>query len=228
MNDVSVTQITDRQKFYRLAYILAVITILYNLLEGIVSIFFGLEDETLSLFGFGVDSFVEVMSGVGIYYMITKLINNGDEKIDDFEKQALMITGIAFYILTAGLLLTAASNLFSNHHPKTTFWGIVISLISISTMQLLIFYKLKVGRALKSDAIIADANCTKTCLYLSVILLFSSIGYEIFKIGTIDSIGAILIAYFAFKEGRESFEKAKGKSCGCSHDSCVKESGKAI
>jgi len=50
------------------AIVLAYITIFYNLAEGIVSVYFGLEDETLSLFGFGLDSFVEVISGVGINF----------------------------------------------------------------------------------------------------------------------------------------------------------------
>jgi len=76
--------------------------------------------------------------------------------------------------------------------------------------------KLNVGRRLNSDAIIADAHCTKTCFYLSIILLAASGLYEVFQIGYIDVIGSLGIAYFAFREGREAFEKAKGKlSCSC-------------
>ena len=131
----------------------------------------------------------------------------------------MKVTGTAFYILTAGLALTAVINFIGGHKPETTFWGIVISVISIFTMWLLIQQKLKVGKALDSSAIIADANCTKACLYLSVILLISSVGYELTGFGGLDSIGAVLIGYFAFKEGRESFEKAKGKSCSC-EDGC--------
>ena len=67
--------------------------------------------------------------------------------------------------------------------------------------------KLKVGKELKSDAIIADANCTKTCFYLSFLLLASSGLYELFQIAYIDIAGSLGIAYFAFKEGREAFEK---------------------
>ena len=90
-------------------------------------------------------------------------------------------------------------------------------------MYLLVQYKLKAGKALNSDAIIADANCTKTCFYLSFILLASSLSYEIFKIGYLDIAGSIGIAYFAFKEGREAFEKAKSGNlmCNC-EDHCEK------
>lgn len=201
---------------YKLAFVLAYITIFYNLIEGFISVFFGLEDETLSLFGFGVDSFVEVISGIGIWHMLTRIRNNRDVSRDQFEKTALKITGTSFYLLVAGLTATAIYNIIIDHKPETTLWGIIISIISIITMTILIKYKLNIGRALNSNALIADANCTKTCLYLSIILLASSIGYELTGIGGIDSIGAIAIAWFSFKEGREAFEKAKtGKECGC-------------
>jgi divalent metal cation (Fe/Co/Zn/Cd) transporter len=100
----------------------------------------------------------------------------------------------------------------------TTIWGIVVAMISIFTMWALVHYKTKVGRQLNSQAILADANCTKACLYLSVILLLASAGYEITGIGGLDSLGTILIAWFSFKEGREAFEKAKGIECSCNHN----------
>lgn len=84
-------------------------------------------------------------------------------------------------------------------------------------MWVLIYFKVKVGRQLNSDAILEDANCTKACLYLSLILLLASVGFELTGIGGIDSIGAVLIAIFSFREGREAFEKSRGESCHCDH-----------
>lgn len=208
-----------KDSLYKWAFALAYITIFYNIAEGLVSVFFGVEDETLSLLGFGIDSFVEVISGIGIWHMLIRIKNRGGENRDEFERTALRITGTAFYILTAGLIITSVYNIIINHKPETTFWGIVISVISILTMGLLISYKLKVGRALNSRALIADANCTKTCLYLSIILLAASTGYAVTGIGGIDSIGALFISYFSFKEGKEAFEKTKsGNLCSCSTD----------
>ena len=198
---------------YKRASLLAQITIFYNLFEGMVSVFFGVADETLSLFGFGIDSFVEVLSGIGIWNMIRRMRHNPDADAGPFEKRALRITGTAFYILAAGLVITAGINLYQGHRPETTFWGIVIAAISIFTMWALVFFKVKVGRELNSDAILEDANCTKACLYLSFILLLASAGFELTGIGGIDSIGAILIAIFSFREGRESFEKSRDVSC---------------
>lgn len=200
---------------YKLASALALITIFYNILEGLVSVFFGLQDETIALFGFGVDSFVEVISGVGIWHMLRRQRQNSNLSPDKFERQALKITGTAFYILTAGLIITVLVNLYAKHKPETTFWGIIVSSVSILIMWLLIHYKIKTGKALNSQAILADAECTRVCIYLSVVLLLSSAGYELTGIGWLDSAGAVLIALLSFKEGRESFQKAKGGTCGC-------------
>ena len=206
----------DRTLFYRWAYALALITIFYNVIEGCVSVFFGLQDETMALFGFGLDSFVEVVSGIGIWHMVRRMKQSDPATHDSFEKRALQITGGAFYVLAAGLVATSALNIYKGSRPETTFWGIVVSAISILSMWLLIHYKVKIGRQYNSQALISDANCSKACMYLSIILLVSSVGYEVTGIGAIDSIGAIGIAIFSYREGREAFGKSKGNlTCSC-------------
>ena len=202
----------------KIALLLSLITIIYNIGEGLVSIFFGLKDETLALFGFGADSFVEVISGLGIFHMIIRMKNGTVEQRDGFERTALRITGFSFYILTAGLVLGAAMNLVLGNKPETTFAGIIISAVSILTMYFLMRSKLNVGKKLNSDAIVADANCTKTCFYLSFILLVSSLSYEILKISYLDIAGSIGIAVIAFREGKESFEKSRSEKLSCSCD----------
>jgi len=211
----------QRNTFYRWANALALITISYNLIEGIISVSFGYEDGTIALFGFGVDSFVEVISGLGIWHMIRRMKQNGSENYGAFEKTALKVTGIAFYILTAGLIATASVNIYQGNKPETAFWGIVVAGISILSMWLLIHYKMKIGRQFNSQALIADANCTRVCMYLSGVLLISSIGYELTGIGVLDSLGAVGIAVLSFREGREALEKAKG-NCKCDCQSSCK------
>lgn len=204
------------QELYRRASLLALITILYNLVEGAVSVWFGAEDETISLFGFGLDSFVEVVSGIGIYHMIRRLGRGELADHDRFERQALRITGGSFYLLAAGLAASAALSLAEGHRPQTTRWGIVVSLVSIASMQALVHHKVKVGKALNSDAILADAACSRTCLWLSVVLLAASVGYAVTGIGSLDAAGSLLIAALSVREGWEAFRKAKGLSCCCS------------
>jgi len=203
-------------KLLKQAWMLGIITIVYNIIEGLVSVSFGAKDETLALLGFGVDSFVEVISGIGIVHLLFRMKYSKVTSRDNFEKTALKVNGTAFFILTAGLILGSVLNVINNVKPSTTTAGIVIAVISIGTMYYLMNAKLKVGKELNSDAIIADANCTKTCYYLSFILLISSGLYEIFRIGYFDILGSLGIAYYAFKEGRESFEKAMSGDLSCS------------
>lgn len=206
-----------KDKWLNTALWLSIITIGYNIIEGLVSVYFGNADDTLVLMGFGIDSFVEVISGIGILHMVLRMQQSKIENFDKFERLALRITGIAFIILAIGLVAGSILNLVNKSKPETTSAGIIIASISILTMYFLMNYKLKTGKALNSEAIIADAHCTKTCLYLSFILLVSSLLYEFFKISYIDIAGSLGIAWYAFSEGRESLEKAKKNqlSCGC-------------
>lgn len=205
----------NTENLYKRALWLAIITVVYNLLEGLVAIYYGVADETLALFGFGVDSFIEVLSGAGIIAMVLRIRQNPNTERGQFEITALRITGFSFYTLTVGLGATVIVNLIGGHQPETTLAGLVISIISIATMWLLIRAKRDVGGKLDSAPILADANCTLVCLYMSLALLVSSAVYELTGFGFVDSLGAIVLIYFSFNEGKEAFEKARGIECAC-------------
>ena len=137
---------------------------------------------------------------------------------DAFERTALRITGFAFYTLVAGLIVTGSYNLWTGHKPTTTLLGVIIAAISIVVMLVLIYGKTKVGRQLHSEAILADAECTRVCIYMSIVLLVSSGIYELTDFAYMDALGTLFIAYFSFKEGKECFEKANSDTfCACDH-----------
>ena len=204
----SIEQEPLQKVFYRYALWLAVFTIVYNLIEGLVSIYFGVQDEALTLFGFGLDSFIEVISGLGILSMVLRIRQNPGTSRSGFERTALRITGTSFYLLAFGLMVTAVYNLYTGHKPTTTISGLIISLISIALMWMLVAGKRKVGRTLNSEPILSDANCSLVCIYMSVVLLVASLVYSLTGLGFVDSLGAAGLIYYSVKEGRESFEKA--------------------
>ena len=206
----------DNKHLYKIAFGLAIFTILYNLAEGLIATYLGYEDESLTLFGFGADSFIEMISGFGIAHMIFRIQRNPNSSRDDFERTALRITGYAFYTLVIGLLITSIYNIWIGHQPTTTFWGVIISLISIAVMWALIYGKTKVGRLLNSEAMLADVECTRICIYMSVVLLIASAIYELTHLPYIDSAGTLVLAYLSFKEGKECFEKANNSTYCCS------------
>jgi divalent metal cation (Fe/Co/Zn/Cd) transporter len=155
------------------------------------------------------------MSGIGILAMVLRIRQNPDAPRSQFEKTALRITGTSFYLLVVGLAMTALYNIFTAQKPETTLPGLVISVVSIAVMWALVIGKRKVGRALDSSPILADANCTMVCIYMSVVLLTSSLIYELTGFGFVDSIGALGLIYFSYSEGKEAFEKAAGMEDCC-------------
>ena len=185
----------QKYKLYKSALLLSIFTIIFNLFEGLASVYFGYKDETLTLFGFGADSFIEMISAAGIFIMVKR---------------------ISFYLLSIGLLFSVLVNVYNGNKPKTAIAGVIIALISIAAMASLIYGKQYFGKKLNSAPIIADANCTRVCVYMSLVLLISSLIYEMTGFGYIDSLGTIGIIYLSVKEGKEAFEKARGTdTCNC-------------
>jgi divalent metal cation (Fe/Co/Zn/Cd) transporter len=213
--------LTDRSsldRYWGYALWLAIFTITYNLAEGLVSIYFGATDATLTLFGFGVDSFIEVLSGLGILAMVLRIRRNPEAPRSQFERSALRVTGSSFYILAGALGLTAIYNIVTHHKPETTLPGLIIAIVSIAVMWLLVRAKRRVGRALDSSPILADANCTLVCIYMSLVLLAASLVYQLAGFGLVDSLGALGLIYFSVTEGREAFERASGLEDSCEDD----------
>ena len=81
----------------------------------------------------------------------------------------------------------------------------------------LVIAKTRIGKNLNSEPIISDANCSRVCIYMSLVLLVSSLIYELTGFTYADSVGALGLMHFSIKEGKDAFDKAKGKVC-CSDD----------
>ncbi len=205
------------QPLFRLALWLAIISIVYNLAEGIVATWFGAHEETLALFGFGVDSFIEMVSAMGIAHMVWRIQASPHSERTQFETLALQITGVCFYLLAAGLVLGAALSVIYQSTPQTSLAGTIIAVISLAVMWALLAAKLHVGRKLNSAPIIADARCTLACMWMSGVLLASSLLFHYTGLRFIDAIGALGIAWFSYQEGREALGIARGNEC-CHHD----------
>lgn len=208
-----------KEDWYKRAQLLAIITIVFNLIEGMVSVTFGVSDDSLALFGFGIDSFIETISAIGILVMIKRIGSNPDSLRTQFEVNALKLTGYCFFALTVFLAISGIYNVAMGVKPQTTLPGLVISIISIISMLFLIKAKKHIGNQLHSQAIIADANCNLVCIYMSVVLLISSALYAFWGFAFFDLLGTLGIMWFSVKEGLESFKKAKGMhACCCGRD----------
>ena len=213
INQTELSTSQNLRNLYSWALVLAVITVVYNLAEGLVSVYFGMKGQTLTLFGFGADSFVETVSALGVTQMIIRIKMNPASNKGSFEILALKITGWCFYLLALFLTASAIFNVIEGNQPKSTIAGVIIAGISILSMWALIYFKFSIGKKLNSTPIIADAKCSLVCLYMSLVLLVASALWWFFKIPYIDILGTAALIFLSVKEGREAFEKAEGIEC---------------
>lgn len=144
-------------------------TIAYNSLEGIVSIAAGLFAGSISLIGFGLDSFIEVTSAASLIWRFGR--DRDEARRAAAERTSLRIVGPCFIGLSAYIAYDSGLALIRGEAPARSIPGILIALASLVAMPLLAKAKRKVASAIASSAMHADARQTDFCTYLSVILL---------------------------------------------------------
>jgi len=212
---------TSRPVLTRWAYGLAGLTIAYNVVEGVVAIGFGAADESLALFGFGVDSFVEVGAAGLVLWRLAAAGGATDERASSREKLASRAIGALLLALAVGVAAGATVSLVVGAHPEQTLAGVVIAAASIALMLGLWRAKVGVADRLGSRTLRADAACTLACLQLSVVLLAGSAIYTLAPaLWWVDSAAALALSALIAREGlgtvRASFV-AEASGCGCEH-----------
>lgn len=179
---------------------LALFTVSYNLVEGLVSVAFGVRGESVALAGFGVDSFIEVGSALVVLWRLRGAVG------EDRERRAARSIGVLFLFLATLTALGSTFQLWRRAPPDTTMPGIVISLASLSFMFWLWRAKLETGKALASSAILGDAACSLACIKLSIVLLAGSLVYAMLPVlWWADSIAALILSALIAREGWEMF-----------------------
>ena len=197
MNTTAATRTTIAQRGRRLEYF----TIAWNSLEGLVAVIAGVISGSISLVGFGIDSFIEVISGATLLWRMA--VDADDEKRERNERRALRIVGYCFLALAAYVSYESISELWHKQAAEHSIPGIVLACVSLIVMPLLSRAKRKIGDALKSAAMHADAKQTDFCLYLSVTLLVGLLLNALFGLWWADPIAALIMAPIIAKEGLE-------------------------
>ena len=200
----------------RRALWLSGLTIAYNLIEGLVSMAFGWADDSIALFGFGADSFIEVASALLVLW---KLLDHGNL---DRERKATLGIGGLFLGLAVGIAGGAILQITAQRHPPTTVPGLVISALSLSFMAYLWRAKLQAAKALDSATLEADATCSLACIQLSMVLFTGSLLFLLAPfLWWVDAAAALGLALLIGKEGVSMVRAARSKGftggCGCGH-----------
>jgi divalent metal cation (Fe/Co/Zn/Cd) transporter len=200
--------ILERMHVVRHGRRLEYFTIAWNALEGLVAVVAGAIAGSISLVGFGIDSFIEVTSGSVLLWRMS--VDAEVQRRELNEKRALRIVGVCFLLLAAYIAYESVLSLRSRRAPEHSIPGIVLACVSLVVMPLLSRAKRKVGHALGSAAMHADAKQTEFCTYLSAILLTGLLLNAFLGLWWADPVAALIMVPIIAKEGIEGLQ---GKGC---------------
>jgi divalent metal cation (Fe/Co/Zn/Cd) transporter len=174
-------------------------TIVWNGIEGLIAVVAGALAGSISLVGFGIDSFIEVTSG-GV--LLWRMVVDADVKRRERnEKLSLRIVGTCFLALAAYILYESISDLAKHKSPEHSIPGIILACVSLIVMPILSRAKRRVGSELASRAMEADAKQTDFCVYLSAILLAGLVLNATLQWWWADPVAALIMAPVIAKEG---------------------------
>jgi len=215
----------DRRRYGRRAQLLAAASVAYNVVEAVIAITAGLVAGSVALVGFGLDSIVEVSSGLIILWQFRHSLP------ESREKTALRLMAFSFFGLAAYVTYESVRSLVTSREPDTSLVGMGLAASSLVVMPFLSWAQRRTGRVLGSNAVVADSTQTLLCAYLSAVLLAGLVLNATLGWYWADPIAGLIIAAVAVKEGREAWRgegccgpvnnhghSDGGTACGCSDD----------
>jgi len=193
-----------RGALVRRARRLAAASVAYNVAEAVVAITSGRVADSTALVGFGLDSTVEVMSGIVILWQF------GHPVPEEREHRARRLIGLSFFALAAYVTVESVRAIISRHQPEPSLVGIALAALSLLVMPLLSRWQRRTGRELGSGAVVADGTQTLLCTYLSAVLLVGLLANALVGWWWLDAVAALVIAAVAVREGRSNW---RGDAC---------------
>jgi len=191
----------------------------YNAVEMVLALWAGLHDRSVSLEAFGLDSSIELALGAVLAWRLVVEARGADEeRVAQVERRANWWAGIVFYALAAVIAIGSAVTLWTRTESDPSPLGIGLAIASVIIMPVIATAKKRIGKAIDSEALKAEANCTWVCAYMSATLLVGLMVTKYLGWWWADPLAALGILYWIIGEGREGFERAAGRDtcCGCS------------
>ena len=194
----------DRRRLGRRAQLLAATSVGYNLLESAVAVTAGAAAGSAALVGFGLDSLVEVGSGLVILWQFRHTLP------ETRERAAMRLIAVSFFLLAGYVTFDSARSLLGVDDPAPSPVGIALAVLSLLIMPILSWAQRRAGRALGSGSVVADSKQTLLCTYLSAVLLAGLLLNSLLGWGWADPLAGLVIAGVAAREGVQAW---RGEDC---------------
>jgi divalent metal cation (Fe/Co/Zn/Cd) transporter len=183
-------------------------TIAYNSLEAVIAILAGFLAGSIALMGFGIDSVIEVSSGLSLVWRLRSDVDL--TRREEAERISLRVVGICFVALAAFVAIDAIKSLLHFRAPDESLAGIALAAVSMIVMPLLARAKRRVAAQIGSAALTADARQTELCMYLSAILLAGLLLNAAFGWWWADPVAALGMTPIILWEGIQAL---RGRTC---------------
>jgi cation diffusion facilitator family transporter len=195
-----------RQGLLKRGLVLEYLTVGWNILEGIIAIAAGVASGSVALIAFGIDSFVETISGGVLIWRLGSEQRGGldEESLERIERRAEVLVGVAFLVLAAYVAFESTRTLIAAEAPDASPIGIILTAVSIVVMLWLAKAKRETGEALGSRALVADSKQTRACWYLSAVALAGLALNAVLGWWWADPVAALFIVVLLVREGWEA------------------------
>lgn len=196
----------DRSSLLARGLRLEYLTVGWNIVEGLIAVGAGLAAGSIALIGFGADSFIETISGAVLIWRLSAEERGrlDEESVERVEARAERAVGVAFLLLAAFVAFEAVRSLVGREEPNPSPIGIALTALSLGVMLWLARAKRRTGQALGSRALIADAQQTYACWYLSVVTLAGLVLNAVFGLWWADPVAGLGIVVLLVREGVEA------------------------
>jgi divalent metal cation (Fe/Co/Zn/Cd) transporter len=194
----------QRRRLGRRAQLLAGVSVTYNVIEAVVAVTAGAVAGSIALIGFGLDSLVEMSSGLVILWQFRHPVPESRERL------ALQLIGLSFFALAGYITVESVRNLIGGGEPAPSPVGIALAAVSLLVMPVLSWAQRRTGRALNSGSVVADSKQTLLCTYLSAVLLLGLLLNALLGWSWADPVAGLVIAAVAVREGVEAWH---GDAC---------------
>jgi len=208
VTDITLPVLTPQRRtaLGRRAQLLAAASVVYNTGEAVVAITAGVAASSVALVGFGLDSIVEMSSGLIILWQFRHRMP------ETRERQALRLIAVSFFALAGYVTFESLRALAGGEAAAHSTVGIVLAAVSLVVMPLLSWAQRRTGRQLGSTTVVADSKQTLLCTYLSAVLLLGLLLNSALGWWWADPLVGLVVAGLAVKEGRDAW---RGDACAC-------------
>jgi divalent metal cation (Fe/Co/Zn/Cd) transporter len=194
----------DMRRLEQRGIALEIFGIVYNMLEGALSIGAGILAGSIALVGFGADSAVEVSASVVV---LVHLLSRSGDRQPDWERRLAVFVGLTMFALAAYVAGQAIYDLWTRSEPEESFAGIGIAVASLIVMPLLSRWKHDIAHRINSRALEAESRETLVCTYLSAALLFGLGANAFLGWWWADPAAALVMVAFIVREGWEAVSR---------------------